>query len=447
MSEIVSINPATGEELGRVPVSDAADVVRKVAELRSRLPAPPLDERIALVRRAAKQIRERAASWAELMTREQGKVLRESRSEVDNAADRLDYFCDTAPAALADVEERVGQIRSVTRFQPVGVVGAIKPWNFPLGIPLWTIGPALLAGNAVLFKPSERTPLLGQRIFELFRDGRIDLVHGADDTGRAIVESDVDMISFVGSQAAGREIMRGSAKQLRKLTLELGGKDPMIVCADADLETAISGAVQGTFKNCGQVCCGVERVYVEASVFEPFVAGVLDRVANLKIGDGMLPSVDMGPMNREEQARTVERHLADAVAKGAKILAGGKRLHGLFFEPTVITGLTPEMAITREETFGPVMPITPVRDTEEALRLANSTEFGLTATVWSRDLVKADRLARRVQAGTVGINQTVGSIVQCPWGGVKKSGIGRMLGSEAAREFTQVVNYRFPGAG
>lgn len=443
MKELVSINPATGEELGRVPVSDAADVMRRVAALRARLPAPPLEERIALVRSAAQAIRAQAAALAELLTREQGKPLRESRPEVDNAADRLDYFCETAPAALADVEERIGNVRSVTRFQPVGVVGAIKPWNFPLGIPLWTIGPALLAGNAVLFKPSERTPLLGQRIVDLFRGGILDLVHGADDTGRAIVDSDVDMISFVGSQAAGREIMRNSAKQLRKLTLELGGKDPMIVCADADLGAAVAGAVAGTFKNCGQVCCGVERVYVERSVYEPFLAKVLERVAQLRVGDGMLPSTDMGPMNREEQASTVERHLADAVAKGARILAGGRRLQGLFFEPTVITGLRPEMAITQEETFGPVMPITPVGDVEEAIRLANATEFGLTATVWSRNLEKADAIARRVQAGTVGINQTVGSIVQCPWGGVKKSGVGRMLGPDAAREFTQVVNYRF----
>lgn len=444
MREIVSLNPANGEELGRVLVAGAPEVQRKIEAIRKSLPAPPLGERIALVRRAAKAMRADAAALAELVTHEQGKPLREARAEVDNAADRLDYFCDSAPASLAPVEQRLPGLRSVTRFQPVGVVAAIKPWNFPVGIPLWTIGPALLAGNGVLFKPSERTPLIGQKIFEYFRESPIEIVQGADETGRAIVKSDVEMISFVGSQAVGREIMRESAPHLRKLTLELGGKDPMIVCADADLEAAVAGAVSGTFKNCGQVCCGVERVYVEQPVFGAFVSAVVERVKKLKVGDGSDPATDVGPMNAEEQLATVERHLRDAVGKGARILTGGRWLGGLYFEPTVLTNVRDDMLLTQEETFGPIMPVTPVKDVDEAIARANATEFGLTATVWTRDLEKADRIAVRLQAGTVGINQTVGSIVQCPWGGVKKSGIGRMLGPEAVREFTNPVNYRFP---
>ncbi|MBI2900330.1 MAG: aldehyde dehydrogenase [Planctomycetes bacterium] len=446
MREIVSFDPATREELGRVLAADAAEVERKVASLGKELPAPPLEERVALVRRAAASLRAQAASLAELMTREQGKPLRESRAEVDNAADRLDYFCGTAPRALAPIEETLPAFRSATRFRPIGVVAAIKPWNFPVGIPLWTIGPALLAGNAVLFKPSERTPLLGQRIYEIFREAPIEIVHGADETGRAIVRSNVDMISFVGSQAVGKEIMRESAPRLRRLTLELGGKDPMIVCADADLDAAVAGAVAATFKNCGQVCCGVQRIYVEKPLFGSFLAGVVERTKKLKVGNGLDPATDVGPMNREEQIETVERHLRDAAAKGARIVTGGRALGGLFFEPTVIAGIREEMLLAQEETFGPVMPVTAVADDEEAVRLANATDFGLTATVWTRDLERADRIARRLQAGTIGVNQTVGSVVQCPWGGVKRSGIGRMLGPEAAREFADVVNYRLPRA-
>lgn len=455
MAELVSINPATGEELGRVPVATADGVRAKVASLRERAAewqGVSSVQRAAHVHQAAKVIRERSKALAELMTREQGKPIRESTGEVENAADRLDYFCETGLRALAPIEETLPSgIRMKTRFQPIGVVAAIKPWNFPIGIPLWTIGPALLAGNTLLFKPSERTPLLGEAIVDVFRAGGLpggvlEIVHGADDAGRAVVASDVDMIAFVGSQAAGREIMRGSADRLRRVVLELGGKDPMIVCADADLEKAVDGAIVGTFRNCGQVCCGVERIYVEKSVCGEFLAAVVERTQRLRVGDGLRPDTDVGPMNREEEVQRVERHIADAVSKGARVLAGGRRIRGQFFEPTVITGVRDDMLIAREETFGPVMPVVAVESIEEAIDLANSTDFGLTATVWTRDLGKAQRIALEVQAGTIGINQPVGSLVQAPWGGVKKSGIGRMLGPEAVREFTQVVNYRFPPA-
>lgn len=438
-----------------MPVATLEELRQKIVDLRRHLSpwrATPLTERMALVRRAAQIIRTQRIALAKLLTREQGKPIKESQPEVDNATDRLDYFADSAPKALASVDERLLHLRSVTRFQSVGVVAAIKPWNFPIGIPLWSLAPALLAGNTVLFKPSERTPLLGQRLFEILGEagvpkGVLEIVHGADEVGREIVASNgVDMIAFVGSQAAGREIMRNSADHLRRLTLELGGKDPMIVCADADFEAAVAGAVWGTFKNCGQVCCGVERVYVERPIYDRFLEAVVEKTRGLRVGDGMDPATDVGPMNREEELLRVERHLADAVANGAKILLGGRRIRRdrWFFEPTIVTEVREDMLVFREETFGPVLSVMPVDRMEEAVRYANATPFGLTASVWSRDLSKADRIAQEIEAGTIGINQTVGSIVQCPWGGVKKSGIGRMLGPDACREFTQPVNYRFP---
>lgn len=455
MADLVSVNPATGERLGSVPVTTPEEVREKVSRLRGHRHAwqeTPLEVRARPIRSAAALLRKRSRTIAEEMTREQGKPLRESLPEVENAADRLDYFCETAPRSLADIEERLPNgTRLVTKFRPVGVVGAIKPWNFPVGIPLWTIGPALLAGNTVLFKPSERTPLLGRRILDLFREagvpeGILEIAHGADDVGRAVVASDVDLVSFVGSRAAGRDILRSSADRLRRVLLELGGKDPMIVCADADLPSAVEGAIAGAFRNCGQVCCGVERVYVERPLRDSFLTEVLDRVKKLKVGNGLEPGTDLGPMNREEEVCRVERHLRDAVEKGATILAGGRRKGGWFFEPTVITGVTPDMLLSQEETFGPVMPVMPFDSEEEAVAQANASDFGLTATVWSRDLGKAARIAGQIEAGTVGINQAVGSIVQAPWGGVKRSGIGRMLGPDAAREFTNPVNLRFPPA-
>jgi len=451
--DLVSINPATGEALGRVPVASAEEVRARIAALKEGAAAwrkTPLEERMRILGRVSLLIRERTELMARLMTREQGKPLRESRAEVANAAERLDYFCATAERALEPMRETLSDgTRLVTRFEPVGVVAAIKPWNFPVGIPLWTIGPALLAGNTVLFKPSERTPLLGEKIRELIREAGaservFDVVHGEDDVGRAIVASDVEMIAFVGSQAAGREIFRESAAHLRRLVLELGGKDPMIVCADADLQGAVDGAVAGTFRNCGQVCCGVERIYVERPLFDPFLEAVVERVKRLRVGDGSEEGTEVGPMNREEEIRRVERHLEDAVSRGARVLAGGHRIGNLFFQPTVITDVKPDMLLAREETFGPVMSVAAVASVQEAVREANSTEFGLTASVWTNNARRGEEIARRLRAGTIAVNQTVGSIVQAPWGGVKKSGIGRMLGPEAAREFTETVNYRFP---
>lgn len=442
--ELVSFNPATGKDIGRVAASDPGDIQRKVDALRARLPAADLRTRIGWVRSAAEKIRENVDNLSRLMTEEQGKPLKESKGEVANSAVRLDYFCETAPAALAPVETDLGNALSVTRFQPIGVIGAIKPWNFPVTIPLWTIGPAILAGNAILFKPSERTPLLGDAVANLFPDALLETVHGTEEVGKAIVDSDVDMISFVGSRAVGASIMRRSADKIRPLTLELGGKDPMIVCADADIDAAVEGAVTGTFRNSGQVCCGIERIYVEKGIFDSFLEKAVEKTRSLKVGNGLEPGVDMGPMNREEQVATVERHLADAKSRGARILTGGSRREGLFFDPTIITELSNEMVITREETFGPVMNVTRVEDVDEAVARANETRFGLTATVWSGDPEKADRIAQRLQAGTIAINQFVGSLAECPWGGVKASGIGRMLGPDAVREFTTTVNYRYP---
>ncbi len=441
--EMTSFNPATGKEIGKVPVTDPSDIQKKVDSLRERIPTVNLETRLSWVRSAAERIREQVKDLARLMTEEQGKPIAESMGEVANSAVRLDYFCDTAPQALAPVEADLGNARSVTRFQPIGVIGAIKPWNFPVTIPIWTIGPALLAGNSILFKPSERTPLLGEAIAKLFPEAPMETVHGADEVGKAIVDSDVDMISFVGSQAVGSEIMKKSADRIRPLTLELGGKDPMIVCGDADLDLAVEGAVTGTYRNSGQVCCGIERIYVDKSIYNAFLEKAVEKARALKVGNGLDPDVQMGPMNREEQIATVERHLQDAQAKGAKILTGGKRIEGLFFEPTVITGLTSDMIITRQETFGPVMNVTPVDGVEDAITRANGIPFGLTATVWSQDEEKADRIGQKLQAGTIGINQFVGSVAECPWGGVKSSGIGRMLGPDAVREYTSTVNYRF----
>lgn len=452
--ELISINPANLEEVGGVAATEPNEISDKVAKLRSHLPnwrRTPLQERIEIVKRAAELIREESASISELMTREMGKVFSEAKGEVDNSAYRLDYFAKMAPEELKPWEKVLTGVRSVTKFQPIGIVAAIKPWNFPVGIPLWSIAPALLAGNVVLFKPSERTPLVGQRIFEIFQkaglpNGVMEIAHGADEVGKAIVATDVEMIAFVGSQAVGQYIMEKSASNFRKLALELGGKDPMVVCNDCDFDSTVNGAIAGVFKNCGQVCCGVERIFVEQNIYEQFSEAVVEKTEQLRVGDGLDPKTDIGPLSSPEDVERIEHFLEDALSKDARILCGGNRIKGkgFFFEPTVITDVNSNMLITKEETFGPVMVLTPYNNIEDVITIIDESGYGLTASVWSSDINKADQIAQRLPAGTIAINQVVGSIVECPWGGVKRSGIGRMLGPEAVREFTEMVNYRYP---
>lgn len=454
VKELISVNPATLEIVGKTPTTEPSRIPAIVNRLRCGFYEwrdVRLEKRIQIIERAAEIFRKKSDSISELVTKEMEKIFSEAKGEVDNAAYRLEYFARTATKALAPWEEDIAGVHSISRFQPVGVVAAIKPWNFPVGIPLWSIASALLAGNAVLFKPSERTPLVGESIFRIFQEAGLpenvmEIVHGAEEVGKAIVASDVDMIGFVGSQTVGRYIMKNSTHNYRKLALELGGKDPMIVCADCDFEKTVAAAVAGVFKNCGQVCCSVERIFVPQEIFESFSEEVVKKVAELKVGDGLNPKNNMAPLSHSEELERVERHLKDAVTKGAKILYGGRRIgrRGHFFQPTVITDVTDEMLLLKEEIFGPVMVLIPYKNIDEVIAKANSTNFGLTASVWCADICGADKIARQLQAGTVAINQVVSSTVECPWGGVKGSGVGRMLGPEAVREFTEIVNYRYP---
>lgn len=452
---IQSVNPATGDVLETFPCASPAQVGEAVARSR-RAQGPwsgqPISERKAVLSRVAALIRGREDRLVRDLTEEQGKVLRESRWEIPDSAVRLDYFVKAAEEAIRPEEGVVaGRFRFRNIRKPLGVIGAIKPWNFPFTIPIWTIAPALLTGNAVVFKPSEYTPRMGFALGELFREAGLpehvlEIVYGGDETGKALVGSDVEMISFVGSQSAGRDIMRSSANHLRKLALELGGKDPMIVCADADFDAAVSGAVSGSFRNAGQVCCSAERIFVERAIFDRFVEASSEKMRALKVGPGLDESSEMGPLISEQQRQRVLGHLQDAKEKSQRVIEGDQVLptRGFFLKPSIVINPDPQSKVIREENFGPIMTLISVKDAEEAVDRANATMFGLTASVWTGDLDRGARLAERVEAGTVAVNQPVGSVAQCPWGGVKHSGIGRLLGLEGMREFTQTVNIRTP---
>jgi betaine-aldehyde dehydrogenase len=335
--------------------------------------------------------------------------------------------------------------RGFVVYKPRGIVGIISPWNAPLNLALGDAAPALLCGNAVVIKPSELTPLATRRAVEAWNTvlppGVLQVVIGHGDTGAAVVDH-ADMICVTGSPETGRRVMERASRRLTPVLLELGGKDPMIVLADADLDRAAKGAAWGGCMMTGQVCMSVERVYVEAPVAEAFTAKLVAEVSRLRTGEnGPAADIDYGPFTSPRQVEIVERHLADATAKGARVLCGGKRLelpNGIFFEPTVVTGVDHSMALMTEETFGPVVPVMPVTNVDEALRLANETRYGLNASVWTGDIERGAALAERIESGNVCVNDCVISagVPGLPFGGVKQSGVGtRHGGAEGLRQF------------
>jgi succinate-semialdehyde dehydrogenase/glutarate-semialdehyde dehydrogenase len=447
--EVISYDPATGEELGRAPLLGAGDVARAVARARGAQKgwgALSFRERASLVMRARSLALEEMDEIARLVARETGKPAAEALAmEIVPTLDLMQFFARKTERLLRPEKIDIGLYRFLGRssfieYRPLGVVGVISPWNFPWAIPAGEVVMALMAGNCVVLKPSELTPLVALKLGDVFARaglprGVLEIVTGDGTTGAALTEAGVDKIMFTGSVATGRRVAEAAARNLTPVVLELGGKDPMIVFEDADLDAASSAAVWGAFANSGQACASVERCYVHERVAEEFTARVVEKVKVLRQAVGTEEGADLGAMSSERQLLTVEEHLRDAVARGARVLAGGGRARGIreggaFHEPTVLTGVDHTMTIMREETFGPVLPLMIFREEEEAVRLANDSPFGLTASVWTRDLRRGRRVASRVEAGTIMVNEVLYThgIAQTPWGGVKQSGLGRTHG-------------------
>jgi acyl-CoA reductase-like NAD-dependent aldehyde dehydrogenase len=436
-----SFNPATGERLGAVPALEPGEVhavVDEVAEVQPFWAQLPLSERARYMRRTAQVIIDRLDELTTLLTREQGKPRNESYTmELVPTIDALHWIAEHGPKILADERVRYTQPfflgkRSWHTFDPLGVVGVIAPWNYPWSIPFGEVAIALMCGNGVVLKPASLTPLIGQRIEEVFTraglpDGIVRAVHGGGAVGQALVESSVAKVFFTGSVDVGRRVGTACAERLKGSVLELGGKDPMLVLGDANLEHAVAGCLWGGFANAGQTCSGIERVYVERRIARPFIDGVVEGAQRLRVGDPMSWDTEVGPMVSDEQLAIVGELVDDAVANGAKLECGGPTGEGRYYAPAVLTGVTHEMRIMREEIFGPVVPIVEVGDEEEAIRLANDSEFGLGASVWTQDRDKGRRIARRLESGMVWINDHMYShgAVQTAWGGVKHSGLGR----------------------
>ncbi|MGH7893959.1 MAG: aldehyde dehydrogenase family protein [Candidatus Binatia bacterium] len=448
---LVVRDPARGTVIDELPIDDAGAVAAAV--LRARAVAPvwaalQVRERARLVRRARRAVVKVRGQVLDRLERETGKARFDVAGELMGVCMDIGYLARRAPRWLRT--ERVSTRplfgkRGYVVYKPHGVVGIISPWNAPLNLALGDAVPALLAGNTVVVKPSELTPLATRRAVEAMNEvlppGVLQVVIGAGETGTALVDQ-VDMICVTGSPETGRRVMERASRRLTPVLLELGGKDPMIVLRDADLERAARAATWGGCMMTGQVCMSVERVYVEETVAEAFTETLAREMRKVRTGpNGADAEIDYGPFTSPKQVEIVERHLADAVAKGARILCGGKRTpspHGVFFEPTVVANVDHSMALLTEETFGPIVPVMAVHDAEEAIRLANDTRYGLNASVWTQDLARGMEIAGRIESGNVCVNDCVISagVPGLPFGGVKQSGVGtRHGGAEGLRQF------------
>ena len=445
--QIVSCDPATGEEIGRVPLTTRSEVENAVSRARAAQQswaAKSFRERGRVILDARELLLAEMEEVASLISRETGKPVSEAIAmEVVPTLDAMHYFANSTARLLRPQKIHIGQYGMMGRssrivYKPLGVVGIISPWNFPLATPFHEVVMALMSGNSVVLKPSELTPLIAVKVGDIFRraglpPGLLEIITGDGTTGAALIDAHVDKIMFTGSVATGKRVAEAAAKHLTPVVLELGGKDPMVVFEDADLPNAARAAVWGAFANAGQACSSVERCYVQEPVAAKFIELVVAETKTLKQDVGTNAETDVGSISNERQLEIIQQHVDRAVLDGAKVLTGGSRaeqIGPLFYEPTVITNVNHDMQIMRDETFGPVLPIMTFKDEAEAVGLANDTVFGLTASVWTKDLEKGRRVAEQIDAGTVMVNEVLYThgIAQTPWGGVKESGYGRTHG-------------------
>lgn len=455
METLPFINPATGEQFGQIPVSTPEDIQRAMKEMRQAFMVwrrRPLRERIKALRKLQELIIDSLDEITAVLNKDTGKSRQDGLIEVMMTVDRLHQYYNHAPKWLARRRVPPGLYvfkRYYTEPHPYGVVAVIGPWNYPFDLTMPIVCSALLAGNTVILKPSEVTAATGALVESLFHrvpelSPFVRVLHGGPAVGAALVRSNPDLIFLTGSTATGRKIAQAAAETMTPFIAELGGKDPMIVLEDADLQAAARWGAWGAFYNTGQTCMGIERVYVVESVYDEFVRLVLEEAKRIKMG--YTPDIDnpynMGPLTFERQVNIARDHLEDALAKGARLLYGGK-FAGMFMEPTILVDVTHEMKLMREETFGPVMPIMKVKDEVEALWLANDCDYGLSASVWSNNMRQAKRVAHRLDVGSVNVNDAISHypVSLLPFGGVKQSGNARTHGPEEVLQFTQLRSY------
>jgi len=451
---LTSWEPATGERLGEVPIASHDDVMRTIARARKAQSAwgvLPVEERATRLLRFRDALVERADEIVDVISRECGKPRVDALGhEVLVAVDQLTYYCKNAARILAPREIPLHLLKhkkSVVHYVARGVVGIISPWNYPFVIPMADVFAALVTGNAVVVKPSEVTPLSVQKAKEIFDatglpEDLFGVVHGFGETGQALIEGGIQKLIFTGGVETGKRVAAACGANLVPCVIELGGKAPLIACADCDVERTANAIVFGGFANSGQICISVERVYAHEAVHDKLLGRVRELTSKLRQGDPTTETVDVGAIIFPKQVEVAEKHIEDAVKKGARIVIGGKRLPGpgQFFQPTVLAGCDHTMTVMKEEIFGPIVPFQKVSSEDEAVRLANDSHLGLNAYVFTKDRDKGKRLAQRIEAGSVVVNDVLINYgaAEAPFGGVKQSGFGRVHGDDALRDMAEV---------
>ena len=439
MKNLVSYDPSTGNAIGEVPIATVEDIngaVEQASTAQKSWAELPVVSRVTAVIDAYETLTGKISALSELLAQEQGKDIRRASGEVGGAVSMGGYLATEAMDAFKTQNVARG---TALQYRPLGVVGVIAPWNYPVMMANNLIVPALIAGNSVILKPSEQTPLIAQEFFgalqTILPKGVLQILHGDGEVGRQLVDSNIQMIAFTGSKAVGHDIMARSAPTLKRLVMELGGNDPMIVMANANIDTAAQFAVGASFENAGQMCTSIERVYVDSSIAEKFEQRVVQIAKQYKIGPWHQDGVNIGPIINEKQHQKIVAHIQDAQIKGANVLLGGSTQTMPYIKPTVLTQITNDMLIEQEETFGPVVAISRYETIEEAIKRANDSDYGLGAVVFGGQ--GAEFVADQLEAGMIGINQSQGG-GNAPWVGAKQSGYGYHGSADGHRQFSQI---------
>jgi len=450
--KLVTINPTTGEILTEYENMTKENINELVGTAREAFSdwKKDIQKRAESLYAFADELRKNKENLAKTATREMGKAIKESRSEIDKCAWTIEYYADNGKIFTSDEIVNTDARKSVIIFEPIGVIGSIMPWNFPYWQALRFAAPSLMAGNTIVLKPASATMQCGIEIEKAFINagisrGIFQTMIGNSSTAEILIDSEINAVTFTGSVQVGGKVAQRATSQLKKTVLELGGSDPFVVCEDADIEKASTGAVKGRFINCGQSCIASKRFIITKKIAGEFIEKFVSKTEKLRVGDPLLDDTDIGPLVNSKSLNNIESLVSKSVKEGAEIATGGERTSskGFFYLPTIMKKVSPKMEVASEEVFGPIAPVITVEEESDAIKVANNSKYGLGASIWTQDLEKAEKLSRSIESGIVTVNNVVISDPRVPFGGIKNSGFGRELSRYGMLEFVNVKSIRF----
>ena len=450
--KLVTVNPTSGQilnEYENMAKENINELVRRARDAFSDW-KKDIQKRADSLYAFADEIRKNKENLAVTATREMGKAIKESRSEIDKCAWTIEYYADNGKIFTSDEIVNTDARKSVIIFEPIGVIGSIMPWNFPYWQALRFAAPSLMAGNTIVLKPASATMQCGIEIEKAFINagiprGIFQTMIGDSSTAETLIDSEINAVTFTGSVQVGGKVAQRATSQLKKTVLELGGSDPFIVCEDADIEKASTGAVKGRFINCGQSCIASKRFIITKEIAGEFIEKFVSKTEKLRVGDPLLDDTDIGPLVNSKSLNNIETLVSKSVKEGAEVATGGERYNskGFFYRPTILKKVSPKMEVASEEVFGPIAPVITVEEEKDAIKIANNSKYGLGASIWTQDLENAEKLSRSIESGIVTVNNVVISDPRVPFGGIKNSGFGRELSRYGMLEFVNVKSIRF----